>query len=164
MRYRLAILGPNPLAVVRYAGGWIFDRVLAGWEVWVAVAECDDPRPVRILGAEVLDLESCLNSNPDARPQTLAVDTALFGSYSRIRNGLLDSLDTAEFEVALWGENWPAELDCRVGSPVQYRMSSAARAFKERAYSAALTSDPVDAVETFRVGSPSLAADLLPSG
>ncbi|WP_405139657.1 hypothetical protein [Nocardia sp. NBC_01388] len=163
MRYRLAILGPNPLAVVRNAGGWIFDRVLAGWEVWVVVAECDDPRPVQILGAEVLGLESCLNSNPEARPHSLAVDTALFDTDARIRSGLLDSLDAAQFEVALWGEQWPAELDCRVGSPVQYRMSSAARAFKQRAYSAALLSDPVGTVETFRVGSPSLAADLLPS-
>lgn len=164
LRYRLAILGPNPLAVVQNAGGWLFDRVLAGWEVWVAVAECDDPRPVRILGADVLDLETCLTTSVKARPDLLAVDTALFGTDSRIRAGLLDSLDTAEFEVALWGETWPAELDCRVGGPVQYRMSSAAKAFKERAHVAARASGPASAVETFRVGTPALAADLLPMG
>ncbi|MEU8895968.1 hypothetical protein [Nocardia sp. NPDC048505] len=164
LRYRLAILGPNPRAVVQNAGGWLFDRVLAGWEVWVAVAECDDPRPVRILGAEVLDLETCLSTYVTARPHLLALDTALFGVDSRIRAGLIDSLDTAEFEVALWGETWPAELDSRVGGPVQYRMSSAARAFKERAHVAAQASGPIGPVETFRVGTPALAADLLPMG
>ncbi|MFD0364723.1 hypothetical protein ACFQZZ_25050 [Nocardia sp. GCM10030253] len=164
LRYRLAILGPNPLAVVQNAGGWLFDRVMAGWEVWVAVAECDDPRPVRILGAEVLDLETCLSAYVKVRPDLLAMDASLFGEDSRIRAGLLDSLDAAEFEVALWGDTWPAELDCRLGGPVRYRMSSAARAFKERAQVAAHAPGPIAAMETFRVGTPALAADLLPVG
>ena len=60
MRYRLDVVAPTVLDAVRYAGGWIYDRVMAGWDVTVLVGNADDVRPLEILGAQTLDLQSVL--------------------------------------------------------------------------------------------------------
>ena len=60
MRYRLDVVAPTVLDAVQYAGGWVYDRVMAGWDVTVLVANDDDVRPLKILGADTLDLESVL--------------------------------------------------------------------------------------------------------
>ena len=80
------------------------------------------------------------------------------------------ALESGQTEVTLWGESWPADLDCSVGS-VEHRLSVAARAFKAQALAAALESplSPVDAIdntEFFRSGTPAccpVAADLVPA-
>ena len=59
MRYRLDVVAPSVLDAVRYAGGWIYDRVMAGWDVTVLVGGGDDDmRPLQILGAQTLNLDS----------------------------------------------------------------------------------------------------------
>ncbi len=45
MRYRLDIVAPSVAEAVRHAGGWIFDRVMAGWDVNVLLAQPGDTRP-----------------------------------------------------------------------------------------------------------------------
>lgn len=64
MRYRLDVVAPNVDDAVRAAGGWMFDRVMAGWDVRVMVAEGGDFRPLRIIGAEIADLETELVRGP----------------------------------------------------------------------------------------------------
>ncbi len=54
MRYRLDVVAPTVLDAVRFAGGWVYDRVMAGWDVTVLVGADEDARPLEILGAEVL--------------------------------------------------------------------------------------------------------------
>ena len=62
MRYRLDVVAASVVDVVRFAGGWLFDRSMAGWDVTVLVADHPDDRPLQILGAQMLDLEDALAS------------------------------------------------------------------------------------------------------
>jgi hypothetical protein len=167
MRYRLDVVAANVVDVVRFAGGWLFDRAMAGWDVTVLVAGHPDGRPLQILGAQTRDLEHVLAAGEQwPRPQTLAVAADLFRCDSRVRRGVLQALDHGITEVTLWGETWPAELDASVGW-VRHQLSAAAQAFKAQALAAAAMSEtPVGSTETFRTGimaSPSVAADLVPA-
>jgi len=175
MRYRLDVVASSVVDVVRFAGGWLFDRAMAGWDVTVLLtdlAERRDNRPLQILGVRALDLEHALESvDTRPRPQALAAAADMFGCDSRVRQGVLQALDHGVTEVTLWGETWPAELDDSVGL-VQHRLSTAARIFKGQALAAALTDGGVPTgsiayTETFRSGLgawPSVAADLVPAG
>ena len=166
MRYRLDVVAPTVLDAVKFAGGWVYDRVMAGWDVTVLVGDDDDVRPLEILGAEVRDLESVLVSWEDRpHPQTVAVAVDLFDRDARVRQGVLEALEQGATEVTLWGEGLPEELDESVDS-VQHRLSAAARAFKAQALAAANAPDAaVGNMETFRCGMmASVAADLIPAG
>ncbi|MEV5834991.1 hypothetical protein [Nocardia sp. NPDC052112] len=141
---------------------------MAGWEVTVCVSELADIRPLRILGATVLDLETSLSSQTDAGvwPDGMAIAAKVFESDPRVRQGVLRNIEDRSFEVTVWGAACPSELDCRTEG-VQHRLSVAARAFKARALAA--LGQPVDVLEDaemFRCsGTPDhLAADLLPVG
>ncbi|HUH68926.1 MAG TPA: hypothetical protein VLZ05_08590 [Mycobacterium sp.] len=168
MRYRLHVVAASVVDVVRFAGGWLFDRAMAGWDVTVLVADHPDDRPLQILGAQTLDLEDALASvESRPRPQALAAAADLFGCDSRVRRGVLQALDHGVTEVTLWGQTWPAELDDSVGL-VQHPLSIAAQMFKAAALAAAaVPHTSVDHTETFRTGllaCPSVAADLVPAG
>jgi hypothetical protein len=167
MRYRLDVVAASVVDVVRFAGGWLFDRAMAGWDVTVLVAEHPDDRPLQILGAQVIDLEDALESvESRPRPQALAAAADLFGCDSRVRQGVLQALDHGVTEVTLWGENWPAELDESVGL-VQHRLSMAAQIFKSQALAAAaVPHGSIGHTEIFRSGLlalSSVAADLVPA-
>ncbi|BBZ51031.1 hypothetical protein H7H82_19835 [Mycobacterium heidelbergense] len=174
MRYRLDVVAAGVADVVRFAGGWLFDRAMAGWDVTVLLTDLPghpDDRPLQILGAQVLDLEHALASvGSRPRPQALAAAADLFGCDPRVRRGVLQALDRGVTEVTLWGETWPAELDDSVGL-VQHRLSMAAQTFKAQALAAAVNAGgapggPIGHTETFRSGLlawPSVAADLVPA-
>jgi hypothetical protein len=168
MRYRLDVVASSVLDVVRSAGGWLFDRAMAGWDVTVLLTDHPDDRPLHILGVHTLDLEDALASvETRPRPQALAAAADLLGCDSRVRQGVQQALDHGVTEVTLWGETYPAEMDASVG-PVQHRLSAAAQTFKAQALAAAAS--PVSAIgltESFRSGlmaCPSVAADLMPAG
>ena len=166
MRYRLDVVAANAADAVRFAGGWMYDRVMAGWDVTVLLAARSDERPLQILGVATSDLESALalwEERP--HPQTVAVAADLFASDERVRRGVLGALEQGLTEVTLWGDSLPAELDESVG-PVAHRLSAAARAFKSQALTAAADAGSVTGTETFRCGvmaTPSVAADLIPA-
>jgi hypothetical protein len=131
----------------------------------VLIGSDEDIRPLEILGAEVRDLESVLESWEERpHPQTVAVAADLFDRHARVRQGVLEALEQGATEVTLWGEGLPAELDESVDS-VQHRLSAAARAFKAQALAAANAPDAaVDHTETFRCGMmASVASDLIPA-
>lgn len=169
MRYRLDVVAADVADAVRFAGGWMYDRVMAGWDVTVLLADGQDARPLQILGVETSDLESALALGGERpHPQTVAVAADLFASDDRVRRGVLGALEQGLTEVTLWGDTWPAELDDSV-DPVAHRLSGAARAFKTQALTAADAADAgsVIGTETFRRGvmvTPSVAADLIPAG
>ena len=172
MRYRLDVVASGVPEVVRFAGGWLFDRVMAGWDVTVLIADGADDRPLQILGVDTLDLETALASvDHRPRPQTLAVAADLFERDARVRQGVLQALEHGTTEVTVWGENWPAELGKKTGS-VQHWLSAAARAFKAQALAAAVRDaadvpeDAVACTETFCSGVTAtrpVAADLVPA-
>jgi len=168
MRYRLDVVARNVPEVVKFAGGWLVDRVMAGWDVTVLISADEDLRPLEILGVEIHDLEAALEEWADRpHPQTVAVAADLFASDERVRRGVLTALDHGTTEVTLWGEHWPTELDSTIGS-VHHQLSGAARAFKAQALAAAADPEAGDVgdTETFRCGLaalPSVAADLTPA-
>jgi hypothetical protein len=168
VRYRLDVVAADVADVVRFAGGWLFDRAMAGWDVTVVVADHPDERPLQILGAKMLDLEYALATvGHRPAPQTLAVAADLFDCDSRVRQGVLQALDQGATEVTLWGQTWPVELDECV-SLVEHRLSAAAQVFKSHALAAAGISAPsIGTTETFRsrvILRPSVEADLVPAG
>jgi hypothetical protein len=134
MRYRLDVVATDVADAVRFAGGWLFDRAMAGWDVTVLVADHPDERPLRILGVQILDLEYALSTAEHRPPpQTLAAAADLFDCDSRVRQGVLQALDQGATEVTLWGQTWPAELDSHVGL-VEHRLSAAARDRTDRGF------------------------------
>ena len=168
MRYRLDEVAGSVADVVMFAGGWMYDRVMAGWDVTVLLADDVDERPLRVLGVDTADLDSALALWAERpHPQTVAVAADLFASDERVRRGVRGALEQGMTEVTLWGEHLPAELDDSVG-PVEHRLSAAARAFKAQALTAAheRDADLVGETETFRCGvmaTPSVASDLVPA-
>ena len=137
--------------VVRAAGGWLFDQVMAGWDVTVLTADNPDARPLRILGARAADLETVL-----ARPlrvpclQAIAIGADLFESDARVRRMVLETLDTGSAEIRLFGNGCPEDLGGATG-PVWHRLSVAARAFKAQALAAAaVPADSGGITEVFR--------------
>ncbi len=166
MRYRLDVVAPTVTDAVKYAGGWIYDRVMAGWDVTVLVGGDEDVRPLNVLGARTIDLESVLAAwRERPHPQTIAVAAEMFERDPRVLRHVRTALDQGATEVTLWGERMPAELDGSVDS-VEHRLSAAARAFKTKALTAAGDPDvaEVGGCETFRCGMmASVAADLVPA-
>jgi hypothetical protein len=134
-RYRLDVLAPTVLDVVQSAGGWLFDKRMAGWDVTVAVSEPGDFRPLQILGVDALEL-TCVPVQERASPQNLAVATGLSHHDELARFSVFQAFEHGLAEVTLWGEPWPEELHRRNGQ-VRRRISSAARVFKSHALAAA---------------------------
>lgn len=166
MRYRLDVIAPSVSEVVASAGGWLFDRVMAGWNVTVLLADRRDDVALQILGAETADLESALAAGiAHPRPHALAVAADLYRRDTRIRHGVRQALEHGQTEVTLWGDTWPEELTRSVDS-VEHRLSVAARAFKAQALAAAAVRCDVGVTEMFRSGlAPScpIGADLVPA-
>lgn len=150
LKPRLVAIAPCIDEVVQFAGGWLFDQVMAGWDVTVLTADHADSRPLHILGARAADLEAAL-----ARPvwgpclQAIAVRADMYGSDARVRR-MVEILGEGQAEVRLWGDGRPQDLDGTAG-PVRHRLSAAARAFKAQALAAAaLPMDPREVTEVFR--------------
>ncbi len=160
LRHRLAIVAPNTVDAVRYAGGFIFDRMMGGWEVVAVLTEHDDVRPLEILGATVLDLTTALASPVHATwPESVLLAPDVFASNEWVRKGAIDCLDKGLSELAVWGDDLPGELACRVFS-AHHRLSTAARAFKRCALGAAGIPEQADEdLEIFHSGE-ILLADL----
>ena len=77
MRYRLDVVAASVLDVVEAAGGWLFDRRMAGWDVTVLVPEEEDAHALRILGVDIVQVGPTWTSWLE-RPQVhaLAVSTS----------------------------------------------------------------------------------------
>lgn len=105
MRYRFDIVGRSVVDVVMAAGGWLYDRATAGWDVTVLIDDAEDTRPLQILGAKVLDLASVLTQWEHwPHPQTIAVCAEMFDGHARVRQGVIDALEHSSTEVTLWGD------------------------------------------------------------
>ena len=58
LKYRLDVVASSPADVVCSVGGWLYDRVRAGWEVNVLLPQPCDTRPLQILGMHASELDS----------------------------------------------------------------------------------------------------------
>lgn len=152
LRYRLDVVAANAVDVVQSAGGWLYDRVMAGWEVTVLLPHSCDNRSLRILGVDMVDTESEFAAAAmGSTSQTLAVSAEAFAVDARLRDKVLESLNNQFTEVALWGQpqqGWPLGVD-RGLATAQHLLSSAARRFKGAALAAAgISCGPVGFTET----------------
>ena len=84
LRYRLDVIAVSALDVVQSAGGWLYDRAMAGWRVTVLLPDGSGARSLRILGVQVLDLEEQLAAmDPGSTSQDLAVSAEAFTADAR---------------------------------------------------------------------------------
>jgi hypothetical protein len=148
LRYRLDVVAASAADAVHSAGGWLYDRAMAGWEVTALLPHGCDSRPLRILGVKAMDLEAGFDRTGSAT-HSLAVSAEVFAADDRIRETVLKALNDGLTEVALWGEGWPLAVN-RGMARVQHVLSSAARTFKGHALAAAGircgTVDPTEAM------------------
>jgi hypothetical protein len=153
LRPRLAAIAPRAAEAVRFAGGWLFDQVMAGWDVTVLAADHADPRPLQILGVRTADLETVLARQVRGSClQAMAVNADLCDGDARVRRMVRQALGGGQTEVRLWGGRWPEDLD-GVADPVRHRLSVAARAFKAQALAAAaVPAGPSGDTEVFQQG------------
>jgi hypothetical protein len=157
LQHEMTVIASSVADAVMSAGGWLFDRRMAGWQVNVLLADRTGERALQILGAEVLDLSGDLQAitdDPD-RAATVAVAADVYAADGRVRRFVTTS-DRRRAEVALWGDVTPLGENV---SAVSYRLTAAARAFKSQALLAAgIAAAPVSATEPlFRCGVTALA-------
>src|SRR5258708_9209265 len=74
-RYQLNVIAASVADVVESAGGWLFDRRMAGWEGNSLLSGQDDTRALRLLGATTVDIRTGLRSflRRPGRPAALPV-------------------------------------------------------------------------------------------
>jgi hypothetical protein len=170
-KYQLDVTACDVADVVRNAGGWLYDRAAAGWDVTVMVTGDCDVTPLRILGvqAERLDADDDATAPPRALALAASVD-ALAGN-APLRDDVLRALKRGLAEVTLWGDlpGGQERSDRKSPSiaaafergvePFDHVLSGAARAFKSHALRAVGIDEPVEPVETFRRKATALLQD-----
>jgi len=138
---RLMVISPTLAEAVQYAGGWLFDQVMAGWMAVVLTPDHSDPRPLHILGARAYDLHDSLAKEPYRRClEAIAVHTGLYESDRRIHALVNQARSDALTEIMLWGDASPGSPAGNRGvaaDPLRHRLSAAAQAFKAHALTAA---------------------------
>lgn len=162
LHYRLDVLALDAADAARAAGGWLFDRAMAGWQVRVLALDVDEARPMQILGARVGELHAGLADMVETGDRTtrLAVSSATLADAA-VRDVVHTLLRAGGTEIAMWGDRWPDGFG--VADPVGYRLSAAARIFKTHALAAAGVDGPVGRVERLqRGGHRPIDSDLLP--
>ena len=148
--YRLDVVATNAADVAGSIGGWLYDRVRAGWDVHVLLAQRCDHRPLEILGMQAVELDPhILAASTECAARGLAVSADMFASDARIRQEVLAALDRWMTEVTLWHDDWPLNIGHRT-TTVQHVLSAAARAFKRHALEAAGVTGAVAPIETLR--------------
>lgn len=136
-RYQLCVVARDIGELVDSAGGWLCDRILAGWDVCVAIAEPCDLRPLQILGVTTLATHQRLGSiNDGGITASIALAPGIFENNDHVRDVVLQALHHGAIEVAFWGPLIPNDLHGQLARR-HHRLSGAARAFKAHALAAA---------------------------
>ena len=148
--FRIFVAAPCVLAAIQFVGGWVFDRVMAGWAVVVFVPGPVDAGPLRILGADVRSLDSAVALvGVVPAPNVIAVSAELVAKDRAVKQIVCQALKDAHTELVVWGESLPLSVRGNFG-PVEHRLSLAARAFKAHALLAAGAEATVGPTEAFR--------------
>lgn len=140
--YRMHVIAGDAAELAANAGGLIVDRMMSGWRVSVQLVKDgpDDVRPIRILGAELVD-EAASPGLPDEEQYVLVMGAE---AYARAISGDGQQLPAGYTEALLWGES------PNPSHQFGHSLSSAARAFKALAVTAAcISADEVSAAEAF---------------
>ncbi|WP_235733994.1 hypothetical protein [Mycolicibacterium austroafricanum] len=162
--YDLRVVAADVGGVVAAAGGWLCDRVRAGWDVTVLGPPGHDVRALTILGVCVDAGESAAEEPGLDSAAAIAIDARVLSGDEQLRDDVLRLVDTARAEITVWGGSALLGADGRF-SRVRHRLSAAARAFKARALEATGQPTPDLAVEEFVSAAlwyPTDGADLVP--
>lgn len=122
-RYRLDVMATKVVDVVKWVGGWLFDRGMEGWDVTVLIADRhDNAQPLDILGTKALHLDLALG-RPERYPAALSVAADLYAADERVRHTVQETLRRPTPEITVWGEGRPAESShpATRGAPSTYQ-------------------------------------------
>ena len=163
-RYQLDVTAADVADLVRSAGGWLYDRSKAGWDVNVVVTGGCDPRAMQILGVNTEPREVDEDGAAPARSVALAASADALHADPELRARALHAMKRGVGEVLVWGDSWPEGLE-RGLDPVEHELSAAARAFKGYALTALGLTEQVGFTEAFRgrTGLRAAYSDLTPS-
>lgn len=146
--YDVTVIAADVEGVVGAAGGWLCDRVRAGWQVTVLVPPRCDTRALTILGVRSGEWEPGADTLRLLRPAALAIDARVLRHDDGLRRELLRRVDGGGVEVTVWGESGLFAADRRFGR-VRHRLSAAARAYKKQALSSCRAAACDQAAEEF---------------
>jgi hypothetical protein len=148
-KYQLDVTACDVADLVRSAGGWLYDRAMAGWDVNVVVTGECDLRPLQILGVNTHRPDP--DDDPPETPRALALAASCdaVADDPELRAALLRAMKRGGADVLIWGDSCPQGIERGVG-PVEHELSAAARAFKRHALSALGLTESVAPTETFR--------------
>lgn len=146
--YNLTVIANDVESVVAAAGGWLCDRMRAGWRVTARVPAGHDVHALTILGVRAEPVESVVDALRGLSTVAIAVDARILRHDERVRRELLRLVDDERAEVTLWGESTLFESDARF-QRVRHPLSVAARAYKSRALRATGQTQDDGAVEEF---------------
>jgi hypothetical protein len=150
LTYELVVIASDIGDVVRSAGGWMCDRVRAGWRVTVLIPGDSEIRPLNILGVRALPFENEYQVMSTSSVAAFAVASEVIERDERVRRDIQSALMRGRAEITFWGKPSPHDLDCRLAR-TRHRLSGAARAFKTQALIATPSASPVVApAEEFR--------------
>jgi hypothetical protein len=157
--YRLDVFSDSVREVVAEAGGWIVDRVLAGWRVTLITDADDGQCAGRILGCDVA-IGSAIADASRPPPYGIVLTSARCRTDSELQKCIADARDRQIAEISLIGVAPSGRCDPRL-HPVIHRASSAAQAFKAHALLAVgLPDSSVGVTERFlsaALGEPNVA-------
>ncbi|BBX17401.1 hypothetical protein CRI77_05430 [Mycolicibacterium duvalii] len=148
LTYDLTVVATDIPGVVASAGGWLCDRVRAGWQVRVVVPAGQDVGPLQIMGVEAEIGRSGLDALAQRRAAAWAVDAAILDADAGIRGEVQRAVEQGCREVTVWGGSALCASDRRF-TAVRHRLSAAARAFKKYAQASAGLGTDVPPVEDF---------------
>ncbi|MDT5154039.1 MAG: hypothetical protein QOI01_5772 [Mycobacterium sp.] len=162
-KYQLDVTACDVVDVVRSAGGWLFDRSMAGWNVNVIMPGGCDPLPLQILGVNAGPRDEDDDTTAPARALALAASADAVCVDDELRTNVLRAMKRGIGDVLIWGNSWPEGIERGVDL-VEHELS-AARAFKGHALAALGLSEPVGTTEAFRGRASFLAgySDLTPA-
>ena len=165
--YDLVVLSRDINDTVISAGGWLCDRVRAGWRVTVLAPPDSDLRPLQILGLRTSSFDGEIDFLGKSPPAAIAVAADVLRADERVRDTILQIVKGGSAEVTFWGNVGSLGVDTRF-EQVAHRLSAAARAFKTHAAaSGSLPMSSLAVTEEFRsyaMWYPPGGADLMPVG
>lgn len=151
IRYRLDVIASTVADVVWWAGGWLFDRAIAGWDVTAHLAEHTEARALDILGVKSSALEPGFESSESFKAmRALAVAAEMATGDTVIHDAINAALARGDTEIILWGAESSPKLHRRL-TATHHHLSAAARAYKGAALRVADLGGPqCDRTEEFR--------------
>jgi hypothetical protein len=144
--YRTDLIASQIVDAVRFAGGWMCDRAMAGWDVTVFLPEIVDTRPLQILGVRV-ELRKLPAQAGTPAAATIAVCRRVYDEAG-IRQHVDEAVQRGRPELMLWPCRPRPDLPWD-GGHAHHRLSPAARAFKAQALHALNVSPDVQSTECF---------------